>query len=158
MADLTIQKDFLEGVQEVFTTMFNDGVTDGIDLYLLSPDTKTNVYGENKVKLYRPPIKLVVQARINPTQGEQDVETVKGSAQFVIPLKDLMDKQIDVSTEGLSVLRQGVVDFHGTFYTIDNVLPKAYVTDVFLLYTLVCTEDLSLSISGVKVEEEVPIE
>lgn len=151
MADLSIQKDFLDGTLEIFTTMFNDGVIDGLDLYLLSPNTKTNVYAESKVKLYQSPIKLVTQARINPTQGEQDVETVKGSAQFVVPLKALMDKEIDVSTKGLAVLRQGVIDFHGTFYTIDNILPKAYVTDVFLLYTFVCTEDLDLSKSGVSV-------
>lgn len=156
MADLSIRNDFLEGTQEIFTTLFNAGVTDGLDLYLLSPNTKTNVYGENKAKLYKKPIKLVTQARIRPTQGEQDVETVKGQAEFVVPLKDFMNKDIDVSTEGLAVLRQGVIDFHGTFYTIDNILPKAYVTDVFLLYTFICTEDLALSKSGVLVEEEEP--
>lgn len=154
MADLSIRNDFLEGTQEIFTTLFNDGVTDGLDLYLLSPNTKANVYNENKVKLYKKPIKLVTQARINPTQGEQDVETVKGNAEFVVPLKELMNKEIGVSTDELAVLRRGVIDFHGTLYTIDNILPKAYVTDVFLLYTFVCTEDLALSKSGVSVEEE----
>lgn len=154
MADLSIRNDFLEGTQEIFTTLFNDGVTDGLDLYLLSSNNKTNVYNENKVKLYKKPIKLVTQARISPTQGEQDVETVKGNAEFVVPLKELMNKEIGVSTGELAVLRQGVIDFHGTFYTIDNILPKAYVTDVFLLYTFVCTEDLALSKSGVSVEEE----
>lgn len=153
MADLSIRNDFLGGTQEIFTTMFNDGVSDGLDLYLLSDKTKTSSYGESKVKIYKAPIKLVTQARINPTQGEQDVETVKGDAQFVVPLKDMMDKDIDVSVKGLAVLRKGVIDFHGTFYTIDNILPKAYVEDVFLLYTFVCTEDLALSASGVFVEE-----
>lgn len=142
MADLSIRNDFLEGTQEIFTTLFNDGVTDGLDLYLLSTKTKKNVYKENKVKLYQQPIKLVTQARINPVQGENDVETVKGDAQFTIPLSELMKKEIDTSTKGLSVLRQGVIEFHGVFYTIDNILPKAYVEDVFLLYTFVCTEDL----------------
>ena len=50
MADESIRKDFVDGVQEIFTTLFNDGVNDGINLYLMSDKTKTNVYGENKFK------------------------------------------------------------------------------------------------------------
>lgn len=142
MADLSIRQDFLEGTQEIFTTLFNNGVSDGLDLYLLSMQTKKNVYQENKVKIYQQPIKLVTQARISPVQGEHDVETVKGDAQFTVPLSELMKKEIDTSVKGLEVLRQGVIEFHGVFYTIDNILPKAYVEDVFLLYTFVCTEDL----------------
>lgn len=144
MADLSIRNDFLEGTQEIFTTMFNDGVTDGLDLYLLSTQTKRSVYKESKVKLYQKPIKLVTQARINPVQGDNDVETVKGDAQFVVPLSDLMKKGVDVSTKGLAVLRQGVIEFQGVYYTIDNILPKAFVEGVFLLYTFVCTEDLQM--------------
>lgn len=156
MADESIRKDFVEGVQEIFTTLFNGGVEDGLDLYLLSTQTKKNVYGENKVKLYQKPIKLVTQAHINPVQGEQDTETVKADAEFVVPLKDLQDKGIDVSTKGLAVLRQGIIEFHGTFYLIDNVIPKAYVEDVFLMYTFVCTEELH--VSEVALEEEPPTE
>lgn len=147
-----IRKSFINGVQKIFTTLFNDGVEEGIDLYLLSTQTKTNVYGESKVKLYQKPIKLVAKAQVSPTQGEQDVETVKGDAQFTVPLKDLQDKDLDVSTKGLAVLRQGVIDFKGTLYTIDNILPKAYVEDVFLMYTFMCTEDLQMS--EIAIEED----
>lgn len=144
MADESIRKDFVDGVQEIFTTLFNDGVKDGLDLYLLSDKTQKNVYGEAKVKVYQPPIKLVTQAHINPTQGEQDVETIKGNAQFVVPLKDMQDKGLDVSTKGLEILRKGVICFHDTIYTIDNITPKAYIEDVFLMYTFMCTEDLQM--------------
>lgn len=153
MADLSIRNDFIEGVQEVFTTLLNEGVSDGIDLYFLSPNTKANVYGENKGKVYKQPIKLVAQARLNPVHGEQDTESVKQQAQFVVPLKDLNDKEVDVSTKGLEVLRRGVIGFHDTFYTIDNVTPKAYVEDVFLLYTFDCSEDLDMGRNGISVEE-----
>lgn len=136
--------------------MFNDGVTDGLNLYLLSDKTKKNVYGENKVKYYQPPIRLVTQARLTPIQGEQDVETVKGNAQFTVPLKELMLKNIEVTTPALAEIRRGVIEFHGTFYNIDNILPKAYVEDVFLLYTFVCTEDLQ--VKSVAVYEEPPEE
>ena len=141
MADLSIRKDFVEGVQEIFTTLFNDGVNDGINLYLMSEKTKTNVYRESKYKKYKAPKLLVAQARLTPTQGEQDVESVKGQATFVVPLKSLQNRGLGVTTSDLDEMRRGVIEFHGVFYTIDNILPKAYIEDVFLMYDFVCTED-----------------
>ena len=151
MADTSIRKDFVEGVQEIFTTLFNEGVEDGLDLYLMSDKSIKNVYGESKAKVYKAPVKLVCQAHINPTHGQQDVEEVKGVADFVVPLKDLQDKEIDVSTVGLEVIRRGVIKFHDTFYKIDRIVPKAFVEDVFLMFTFYCTEDIH--VSKVLVEE-----
>ena len=141
MADLSIRKDFVDGVQEIFTTLFNDGVSDGINLYLISDRTKTNVYGESKYKKYKAPKLLVTQARLTPTQGEQDVEGVKDKAIFVVPLKSLQERELGVTNKDLDNMRKGVIEFHGVFYTIDNILPKAYIEDVFLMYHFVCTED-----------------
>lgn len=152
MADLSIRSDFVDGVMEIFTTLFNDGESDGFDLYLLSDKSQQNVYGESKVKVYRAPIKLVTQAHINPTHGQQDVETVKGIAKFTVPLKSFQSKEVDVSTAGLAEIRKGVIEFHGTYYTIDNITPKAYIEDVFLLYDIDCTEDLDLA-DGLVIEE-----
>ena len=141
MADLNIRKDFVDGVQEIFTTMFNDGKSDGLNLYLLSNNTKTNVYGESKYKVYKAPKMLVTQARLTPTQGQQDVEVVKDQAVFVVPLKSLQENDLGVTNKDLDEMRKGVIEFHGVFYTIDNILPKAYIQDVFILYHFVCTED-----------------
>ena len=141
MADLSIRKDFVDGIQDIFTTLFNDGESDGLDLYLISDKTETSIYKESKYKVYKAPIRLVTQARLTPTQGEQDVEVIKDKAVFVVPLKSLQDNDLDVSNTGLDVMRKGVIEFHGTFYKIDNILPKAYIEDVFLMYHFVCTED-----------------
>ena len=142
MADLSIRKDFVEGVQEIFTTLFNDGVTDGLDLYLMSENTSSsNVYRENKYKMYKSPKRLVTQARLTPTQGEKDVEVIKDKAIFVVPLKSLQDNDLGVTNNDLDIMRKGVIGFHGVYYTIDNILPKAYIEDVFLMYHFVCTED-----------------
>lgn len=141
MADLSIRKDFVDGVQEIFTTLFNDGVNDGLNLYLLSDKTKTNVYGESKYKKYKAPKRLVTQARLTPTQGEQDVKSIKDNAVFVVPLKSLQDNGLGVTNADLDIMRKGVIEFHGVYYTIDNILPKAYIEDVFLMYHFVCTED-----------------
>lgn len=141
MADLSIRKDFVDGVQEIFTTLFNDGETDGINLYLMSDNTKINVYGESKYKVYKAPKMLVAQARLTPTQGEQDVEAIKDKAVFIVPLKSLQNQELGVTNADLDEMRKGVIEFHGVYYTIDNILPKAYITDVFLMYHFVCTED-----------------
>ena len=141
MADLSIRKDFVDGVGEIFTSLFNDGVTDGLKLYLMSDETTTNVYGENKYKKYKEPKMLTTQARLTPTQGEQDVEGVKDKAVFVVPLKSLQDNGLEVTNDSLSEIRKGIVEFHGVFYKIDNILHKAYIEDVFLMYHFVCTEE-----------------
>ena len=142
MADLSIRKDFVDGVQEIFTTLFNDGVTDGLDLYLMSENTSSNnVYRENKYKMYKAPKRLVTQARLTPTQGEKDVEVIKDKAVFVVPLKSLQDNNLGVTNNDLDIMRKGMIKFHGVYYTIDNILPKAYIEDVFLMYYFVCTED-----------------
>lgn len=141
MADLSIRKDFVDGIQDIFTTLFNDGETDGIKLYLLSDKNRTNVYKEVKFKKYKAPKKLVAQAQLNPTHGEQDVEAIKNNAVFVVPLKSLQNQELGVTNNDLDEMRRGVIEFQGTYYNIDNILPKAYIEDVFLMYHFVCTED-----------------
>ena len=141
MADESIRKDFVDGLYDIFTTLFNDGETDGIKLYLLSDKTKTNVYNESKYKVYKQPKMLTTQARISPTQGEEDVKGIKDNATFIVPLKSLQKNDLGVTNDDLDILRKGVIEFHGVYYTIDNILPKAFIEDVFLLYHFVCTED-----------------
>ena len=159
MADLSIRNDFVNGVQEIFTTMFNDGVTDGLKLYLLSENVQKNVYGEQKYKLYQQPKMLTTQARLTPTQGEKDVEGIKDKAVFIVPLKSLQDNELGVTNADLDIMRKGVVEFHGVYYEIDNILPKAYVADVFILYQFVCSEDkhtTSILVEEPPTEEELP--
>lgn len=159
MADLSIQKDFVDGVQEIFTTMFNDGVTDGLKLYLLSENVQKNVYGEQKYKMYQQPKMLVTQARLTPTQGEKDVEGIKDKAIFVVPLKSLQDNELGVTNADLDIMRKGVVEFHGVFYKVDNILPKAYVADVFILYQFICSESkhtTGILVEEIPTEEELP--
>lgn len=158
MADESIRKDFVDGVQEIFTTLFNDGESDGINLYLLSDKTKTNVYKESKYKMYKAPKLLVAQARLTPTQGEQDVEVIKDKAVFIVPLKSLQNQKLGVTNADLDIMRKGVIEFHGVYYTIDNILPKAYIEDVFLMYHFVCTEDKYVTDILVEEPEETPDE
>lgn len=144
MADLSIRKDFIEGVQEVFTTLFNEGVTDGVEYFALDLDsTKQNVYNESKYgKVYHDPKMLVCKAEIAPTQGVQTVESVKNKATFTVTLKSLQDRNLGVTEEDLSTMQRGIMKFNGLYYYIDLIRPKAYVEDVFLLYAFECTQIL----------------
>lgn len=142
MADLEIRKEFIEGVNEVFTTLFNNGSenTDGVFLYLLSENNTSNIYGEQKYKVYQSPKLLVCKAVLNPILPERPIEETKSKAEFTVPLKSLHGNNL--SENDLERMRKGIMKFHNTFYIIDNIIPKAFVEDVFLLYSFLCTEDI----------------
>lgn len=154
MANESIRKDFVDGVQEIFTTLFNDGVNDGLNLYLMSDKTTNNVYGENKYKIYQQPKMLATQARLTPTQGEQDVEGIKDSVVFVVPLKSLQERGLGVTNADLEIMRKGVIEFHSVYYAVENILPKAYIEDVFLMYHFVCKEEKGVTSLLVEEPEE----
>ena len=145
MSDLGIRQDFIDGLQEIYTTLFNDGITEGINLYILSEENTTNIYGESKYKKYKQPIRLLSKASLSPTQGQQDTECVKNTASFTVPYGTLLEKEIDVSKEGLDKLQRSVIEFRGVYYLVDVVNPKAYVEDCFLTYSFQCTEDTQIS-------------
>lgn len=153
MADLSIRKDFIEGIQEIFVSLFNEGVLDGIYLYLLSDKTTTNIYSESKYKIYKKPKLLVSKAVITPVQGKQDVEYIKNNALFVVPLKSFMDNEVDITNKGLFNMRKGIIKFHDVYYTIKNINPKAYIEDVFLLYEIVAEENLEIG-ESIRLEEQ----
>lgn len=153
MADLSIRNDFIEGTYEVFTTLCNDGVNDGVNLYLLSEKTVKSVYGENKVKIYKSPKLLVCLCRKTDSHGNESQEGNKYQAIFDVPLKTLQNAGIDLSDTGLDYLRRCVMEFHGVFYTIESINPKAYVEDVFLIYSFSCIEDIQMK--KIIVEEQV---
>ena len=149
MADTSIRNDFIEGVQEIFSTLFNDGIDDGIDLYLLSKRTESSsVYNEQKEKIYKKPVRLVCSAQLTPEEGE-NVEEYKSRAIFKVPLKSLQDNNIPID---LDTLNKSLIKFKEVFYTVTVVKPATYVEDVFLLYSFECVE--SATIMGVRIEPE----
>lgn len=156
MADQAIRREFVEGVHEIFTTLFNNGSeeTDGVFFYSLSEKTAKNVYGENKYKTYKPPVLLVCKAVINPQHGEEDVEEVKDTATFTVTYQSLVENGLtDLTNAGLSLLRRGMMKFRDTYYKVDLINPRAYVEDVFLLYDFQCTQDTEVTDDSYDIEE-----
>lgn len=158
MADVSIQKDFIDGINEVYSIMFTDGVNDGVYFYPLYEPEKKSVYGEVKYKQYLSPVLLVAKASLTPEQGEEDIKTIKERAVFTIPYKALRDNEIDVSNKNLVNLRKGLIKYKDTFYDIDNIKPSTFVADTFLTYIFECTEELTLTEVEVFELEEPPNE
>ena len=153
MSDLGIRQDFIEGVHEVFSTLFNVGSSDGILFYPLN-DEELDIYGEIPYKEYKEPYNLIAQVRMNPQEGINEVAERKYDATFVIPLKSFMDNNIDVSRKNLLELQKGVICWDGIYYKIELITPKAFVEDVFLLYDFNCVEDKELDTIVVYKSEE----
>ena len=155
MPYLDIQRDFVDGVHEIFTTLFNNTeLQDGVFYYQLSEDRETNVYGEKKYKTYKAPKLLVCKAIINPVYGEQTVKEITDQAEFVVDVKSLHNVGLSDTPEAIAEMRKGIMKFHDVFYVIDNIVPKAYVGDKFLMYRFICTEDKEQEPLSIEVVED----
>lgn len=159
MAFVDIRQEFIDGVQEIFTTLFNnlEEPEDGCFLYLLSKQRETNIYGEKKYKTYQIPKRLVCKVISSPTYGaEPTIEEIRDDqAEFVVPLQSLYNAGLQVSKEDIVEMRKGLLKFHGVYYTIDNIIPKAFVEDVFLMYRFLCTEEVNREKLVIHYEEGV---
>lgn len=112
--DKEIQDAFVDGLNEVYSIMFTDGVSDGVNLYLLSPDTDGGFYGESKVKRYKKPVLLVAKTQSNmKAKGDEVVESeFKDLPKFTVPYKSLRDKGVACQTEkDWSILKEVTLSF-----------------------------------------------
>lgn len=160
MANKKIRDEFTTGVLTIFNTLLQNGSeNDGLNYYELMEDNQTNVYGESKYKKYHPPVLLCCRAVLNASLAEPDeVRTTEENAVFTVPYGDFLQKGIDVSPEGIEKIQRGVLEFHGEFYRILYVNPKAFVEDSFQLFDIHTKSEVSPeSIIVVNPpEEEIP--
>ena len=135
-----IQKAFLEGINEVYSTLFTDGKQDGVKLYLLDSSTKGGIYRESKVKRYKRPVLLVCKAQLNPSKTDESVESeIKTHPKFTVPTQSLLDNGIECQKEcDLDTLKRGYMEFHNSFYEIKNVTPNTFLADTFMTLLFEC--------------------
>lgn len=139
--DKEIQDAFVDGLNEVYSIMFTDGVNDGVNLYLLDPSTDGGFYKESKVKRYKKPVLLVAKAQTNmKPKGDEVVEAeIKNLPKFTVTYKSLRDRGVPCQTESdWDCLKRGYLEFHGDFYEIKSVKPQTFVEDVFLTLAFEC--------------------
>lgn len=139
--DKEIQEAFVDGMNEVYSVMFTDGVNDGVKLYLLDPSTDGGFYKESKVKKYKKPVLLVAKAQTNmKVKGDEVIESdVKNLPKFTVPYKSMRDNNIPCQTEkDWDILKRGFIEFHEAFYEIKSVKPQTFVEDLFLTVLFEC--------------------
>ena len=136
MPDLSIQQAFLDGINEVFSTMF----TESVKLYLMDEEsTKVNVYDETEKKAYLEVCDLVAKVTTTFTEGELPVEDIKVDAVFTIPTKQLIINNLSRATmDDLKNLSKGKISYRGIDYLIHRVVPKTLVADEWQMYDFIC--------------------
>lgn len=146
MADLTIQNAFLDGIEEIFSTMF----TDRLQLRLLDEEaTQTNIYEETTDKVYLDPIQLIGRIQTTFTQGENPVESVQIDAVITIPTKQLITNQIPHEMESdLDTLKKAKFAYDGFEYLVEKVVPKTLVADKWQMYSFECRVEKKSSLIG----------
>ena len=143
MANKEIQDAFVDGIHEVFTILFNEGVADGVYFYALNPNCKTdNVYKERLGKQYLEPKLLVAKATITTLDPTDTFRVVTHRGTFRVSYKSLRDNNVDVSLKNLKELEKGLMKYKDTVFEIEKIVPTTYVEDVFLTYEFHCKEML----------------
>lgn len=143
MANKEIQNAFVDGIHEVFTTLFNEGTTDGVYFYPFNPNCKTdNVYKERIGKKYLNPILLVAKVEITGVDPQDATRVLTHRGKFRVTYKSLRDNSIDVSLTNLKELEKGLMKYKDMVFEILKIEPQTYVEDVFLTYEFHCKEKL----------------
>lgn len=143
-ADLNIQNAFLDGMEEVYKTLF----TEEIEFAFLDEEsTKTNIYGETSEKVYLEPIKLIGKATTNFEQGEQPVEGIHVDCVITIPTKQFITNEIPRSTfADFERLRKGKFFYKGYEYLVKKVEPRTLIADEWHFYTFYCEVETESSL------------
>lgn len=151
--DKEIHDAFLEGIQEVYSTIFNDGENDGILLYRIDTNIVDSIYLEKKVKIYQKPVLLVAKVVSSMQPSGSDVESkIKDLITFTVPYKSLLDNQIECQTEeDWEYLNHSYIKFHEAYYEVKKVSPNTYIEDSFM--TVAFEAEYRKDIKELKTEE-----
>lgn len=137
--DLSIQKAFLDGMKELWDTVFTT-----VDLVLLDTDNTiiNEVYGEVVGdKVYLPPLTLPAKVDLSLHELSDDTEGKSYNATFRFPTKVFLDNNIDLSVKkGLDILRKAKIEYQGAEYEIQDIKPQTNIQGVYLFYQFLCNE------------------
>lgn len=137
--DLSIQKAFLDGMKELWDTVFTT-----VDLVLLDTDNTiiNEVYSEVVGdKVYLPPLTLPAKVDLSLHELSDDTEGKSYNATFRFPTKVFLDNNIDLSVKkGLDILRKAKIEYQGAEYEIQDIKPQTNIQGVYLFYQFLCNE------------------
>lgn len=158
MADESIRQDFIDGIEEVFSTLFNEAKEpeDGIQFFAFLGGS-SNVYQESKFKRYAPPITLISSVSEIEQDGKVDVEAQKRHSTFKVPLKQLLSKGVvenSMSKDVVAELKKGLIKYKDVLYEIDLIQGKVFIENTYVLWEFHCTEIFDPDSIQIEMNEE----
>lgn len=155
MADISIREDFLTGVQEIFSTLFNEGKgEDGVQLFQYMSGNDS-IYQESKFKKYSKPITLVASVKEPEYDGSTDIEAQKRKATFKIPTQSLMNNGIsEMNKSTIAELKKGIIKYKDIFYEIDLIQGRIFIENIYALWEFQCTEIFDPDTIQIEIVEE----
>ena len=135
--DKEIQDAFLDGMNEVYATMF----TDQLEFQALDmTNTHTNIYGESPAKVFLPTIKLVGNFLETVLDETQPVEENNVTTLIKIPTKQLIINNIGHLTEAdFKNLERAQFTYRGRTFTVNRVVPTTLIADLWQVYEFHCS-------------------
>lgn len=137
IADLSIQKAFVEGINEVFSIMF----TEKVKIYLLDTEkTKENIYGEAKEKTYKKGIEIVCKIIYNVSESNKELSKNIIKANITVPIKQLLENKILFnSVDDIRYLECAVFEHNGNIFEVDEVTPKTLIAEMWQMIDFNCS-------------------
>lgn len=133
----SIRRDFEEGMDELFRTMFDSHIL----LYLLDEDsTYANVYGETSKKIYKSPFELTAHVTLSREHGEDAEKSTQQTATITVP--NLQLKKLHIphrSMKDLETLKKSLFKYKDFIFLVDEVTPQPHVAGTYLFYEFKCT-------------------
>lgn len=152
MADSNIQNAFINGIDEIYTKVFTDGINDGVYYYPYVDNPNKGIYQEDRFKEYGEPLLLVARVIVTPEVKEQDVKEPIAKAVITVTFKSLRDNGLDTSIQNLKELKKGYLRYKDTYYEIKKIKPQSFIADTYLTYAFECEEDLEVTREGLNME------
>lgn len=134
------ERDFLEGVLEVYGEIFSKKVK---FFPLDEQASKVNTYGESFHKVYSEPVELNARIVIEAKNGEKAVERTYNQVTVSIPTLDMWNKGLDTTKDCLTEMRKGKFEWNGISYQIKRIKPKTMINDTFIIHKFYCEEYVS---------------
>ena len=135
---IRIKDDFLDGMDEVFSTLFNNKVK----LYLMDDEQTVpdELYGETPDKVYKEPISLVARVVTSFTKEEIPEMDMKIDAVITVPTKQFIKNNLPRETwADLKTLARGYISYKEIeHYSIVKVQSKTLVDDEWQFYDFYC--------------------
>lgn len=131
------ERDFLEGVLEVYSEIFSKKV----QFFPLDEQaSKENTYGEIYHRVYAEPVELNARVVIEPKNGEKSVERAHNHTAISIPTLDMWDKGIGTTKADLMEIHKGKFVWNGVSYQIKRIKPKTMINNTFIIHKFYCEE------------------